>query len=300
VHVPVLVDEVLRLLQPERGGIFVDCTVGLGGHARTLLERGATRLIGLDRDPAALAIARQELAGVADRITLVHADYRELVRVLDEHGVTHIDGALADLGVSSLQLDAPGRGFSFRRDEPLDMRMDTTRGATAADLLAQVDEGELADVIYQFGEERDSRRIARALVRARDEAPLLTTGQVAAVVRRAGRAKGWQRIDPATRTFQALRIWVNRELEGLDGFIETAASRLADGGRFAVITFQSLEDRIVKHTFRRLSSYVAQDFAPAIPASFRLLTKRPVTPGDDELAHNPRARSAKLRAVERA
>jgi 16S rRNA (cytosine1402-N4)-methyltransferase len=299
VHVPVLVDEVLQLLQPERGGIFVDCTVGLGGHARMLLERGAARLIGLDRDPAALVIARQGLAGFGDRVTLVHADYRELGRVLDEQGVTQIDGALADLGVSSLQLDAAGRGFSFRRDEPLDMRMDTTRGATAADLLAQVDEGELADVIYQFGEERDSRRIARALVRARAEAPLITTGQVAAVVRRAGRAKGWQRIDPATRTFQALRIWVNRELEGLDGFIETTANRLADGGRFAVITFQSLEDRIVKHTFRRLSSYIAQDFAPAVPASFRLLTKRPVTPGDDELAQNPRARSAKLRAVER-
>jgi 16S rRNA (cytosine1402-N4)-methyltransferase len=298
-HVPVLVDEVLQLLQPERGGIFVDCTIGLGGHGRLLLEGGASRLIGLDRDPAALVIARQTLAGFGDRVTLVHADYRELGRVLDEQGVRLIDGALADLGVSSLQLDAEGRGFSFRRDEPLDMRMDTTQGPTAADLLAQVDEGELADVIYQFGEERDSRRIARALVRARAEAPLLTTGQVAAVVRRAGRAKGWQRIDPATRTFQALRIWVNRELEGLDDFIETAAGRLADGGRFAVITFQSLEDRIVKHTFRRLSSYIAQDFAPAIPASFRLLTKRPVTPGDAELARNPRARSAKLRAMER-
>lgn len=289
-HVPVLLDEVLHLLAPERGGVFVDCTVGLGGHARALLERGARRVIGIDRDPAALEAAAGALAEFGDRAELVHADYRELARLLEERSVDVVDGVLADLGVSSMQLDAEGRGFSFRRDEPLDMRMDTTRGDTAADLLARVDETELADVIYQFGEERHSRRIARALVRAREGGPLRTTGQVADIVRRAntprGRRVAYQRIDPATRTFQALRIWVNRELEGLDEFIATAASRLAPGGRLAVIAFQSLEDRVVKHTFRRLESV-------------RVLTRRPIVASDAEVERNPRARSAKLRAVER-
>lgn len=289
VHTPVLVDEVLQLLQPERGGIFVDCTVGLGGHARVLLERGASRLIGLDRDPAALDLARQALAGYGDRVALVHADYRELARVLDERGVAQIDGALADLGVSSLQLDGEGRGFSFRRDEPLDMRMDTTTGETAADRLAHVDEGALADVLYQLGEERDSRRIARSLVRARADGPLVTTGQVAAIVRRASRSKGWQRIDPATRTFQALRIWVNGELDGLDQFVEAAVDALRPGGRLAMIAFHSLEDRILKHTMRRL----------AAAGAVTVVTKRPIVPGDAEVAINPRARSAKLRVVER-
>jgi 16S rRNA (cytosine1402-N4)-methyltransferase len=292
VHVPVLVAEVVEMLQPERGGLFVDCTVGLGGHARALLEGGAARLIGCDRDPAALAAAAETLQPWKAQVELVHADYRDLAGVLDARGVAVIDGALADLGVSSLQLDAEGRGFSFRRDDPLDMRMDPTTGPTAADLLATVDERELADVIYQFGEERDSRRIARALVNARQREPLVRTGQVADVVRRASRSKGYQRIDPATRTFQALRIWVNRELEGLDTFLETTARRLAPGARFGVITFHSLEDRIVKHTFRGLEKRDA-------PVA-RVLTRRPLNPADAEVERNPRARSAKLRVVERA
>jgi 16S rRNA (cytosine1402-N4)-methyltransferase len=286
VHVPVLPDEVVHWLTPERGGCFVDCTVGLGGHAFVLLRHGVERLIGIDRDPAALVVAGGALQGFADRVELVHADYRELGGILDARGVTLVDGIVADLGVSSMQLDAEGRGFSFRRDEPLDMRMDTSRGETCAEMLATVAETELADVIYQFGEERNSRRIARALVRARDERPLETTGQVADIVRRASRVKGYRRIDPATRTFQALRIWVNRELEGLESFLETAASRLAPGARLAVITFHSLEDRVVKHTFRRLEAV-------------RVLTKRPIVAGGEELARNPRARSAKLRVVER-
>jgi 16S rRNA (cytosine1402-N4)-methyltransferase len=286
VHVPVLLDEVVQWLTPERGGLFVDCTVGLGGHARTLLERGAERLIGIDRDPAALAESRATLAEFGDRVELVHADYRELTSVLEARQIAQVSGILADLGVSSMQLEAEGRGFSFRRDEPLDMRMDTTRGETAADMLATVDEGELADVIYQFGEERQSRRIARALVRAREDRPLQTTGQVADIVRRASRTRGYQRIDPATRTFQALRIWVNRELDGLDRFLETACGHLAPAGRFAVITFHSLEDRIVKHTFRRIETV-------------RVLTRRPIVADDEEVARNPRARSAKLRVVER-
>ena len=273
----------------------MDCTVGLGGHASALLQRGATQLVGLDRDPAALTEAREALAQWKDRVELVHADYRDLAAVLDARGLMTVAGVVADLGVSSMQLESEGRGFSFRRDEPLDMRMDTTAGETAAEKLARVDEIELANVIYRFGEERHSRRIARALVTARGRAPLTTTEQVAEIVRRAQPAKGWQRIDPATRTFQALRIWVNRELEGLDTFLETAAARLDRGARLAVISFHSLEDRIVKHTFRAL--------APASREAvgrFRIVTKRPLTATDEEIAANPRARSAKLRVLERA
>jgi len=289
-HEPVMLPEAIDLLGPARGGVFVDCTVGLGGHSRAILEAGATRLIGLDRDGSALAIARATLQSFADRIELVHADYRELGRVLDERGLAGVSGALADLGVSSMQLDDERRGFSFRRDEPLDMRMDQSQGPSAAELLRTVDESELADVIFQFGEERHSRRVARAIVAARRESPIETTGRLAAIVRRAVPHQGYQRIDPATRTFQALRIWVNRELEGLDAFLAEAARRLLAGARLAVITFHSLEDRIVKHTFRALEK---------TGEGLRILTKRPVTPADDEVARNPRARSAKLRAIER-
>jgi 16S rRNA (cytosine1402-N4)-methyltransferase len=289
-HEPVMVAEVLELLQPSRGGLFVDCTTGLGGHSRALLEAGATRLIGLDRDLSALAIARDTLASFGDRVELVHADYRDLDRVLDERGVERSGGILADLGVSSMRFDAEGRGFSFRRDEPLDMRMDQSRGPSVADLLRDVEETELADVIYQFGEERASRRVARAIVAARRESPIDTTGRLAAIVRRAVPHKGHQRIDPATRTFQALRIWVNRELEGLDTFLALAAGRLLADARLAVITFHSLEDRIVKHTFRAMEK---------AGEGLRILTKRPLVPADDEVTRNPRARSAKLRAIER-
>jgi len=290
-HVPVLLDEVRSLLQPERGGTFVDCTVGLGGHARMVLEHGASRLIGIDRDPDALAMAAAALAPFADRVTLVHADYREIGAVLDERGVQEVSGVLADLGVSSMQLDREGRGFSFRRDEPLDMRMDRTKGETAADLLDRVDEHELADVIYQFGEERRSRQVARAIVMARQQGRIDTTGRLAEIVRRGVAARGWQRIDPATRTFQALRIWVNRELDGLDSFLGAAASRLQQGGRIAVISFHSLEDRVVKHTLRGLSR--------GDQATLKVLTKHPIVAADAESDANPRARSAKLRAAER-
>jgi 16S rRNA (cytosine1402-N4)-methyltransferase len=289
-HEPVMVPQVLTLLAPARGGLFVDCTVGLGGHGRALLEAGASRLLGLDRDQAALAVASETLAAFRDRVELVHADYRDLDRVLDERGIGGVDGALADLGVSSMQLDGDGRGFSFRRDEPLDMRMDRSRGETAASLLVRAGEEEIADVIFRFGEERYSRRVARAIVNARAESPIETTGRLAAIVRRAVPQRGRQRIDPATRTFQALRIWVNRELDGLDAFLGRAAERLLAGARLAVITFHSLEDRIVKHAFRALAG---------AGGALRLVTKRPLTPADDEVARNPRARSAKLRAIER-
>src|SRR5438445_1247600 len=192
-HEPVMLSEVLELMHPSQGGLFVDCTVGLGGHSRALLERGATRVLALDRDPQALALARETLAAFGDRVELVHADYRDLDRVLDERGIAKaaggvdggVDGILADLGVSSMQFDAEGRGFSFRRDEPLDMRMDQSRGPSAAELLRDVEETELADVIYRFGEERASRRVARAIVHARRESPIDTTGRLAAIVRRA-------------------------------------------------------------------------------------------------------------------
>ena len=285
-----MVAEVLSLVAPARGGVYVDCTLGLGGHTAALLEAGASRVLAFDRDPDALAVAGERLAAYGDRIELVHSDYRQLGRVLEGRGVTAVDGILADLGVSSMQLDADGRGFSFRRDEPLDMRMDRSQGPTLAELLVDVDEEDLANVIFQFGEERHSRRIARAIVRERGTRAIDTTGALADIVRRSVPVRGYQRIDPATRTFQALRIWVNRELEGLDTFLEDATRRLATGARLAVITFHSLEDRIVKHTFRGIAA--AND-------AWQVLTRKPVIPGDEEVARNPRARSAKLRAIER-
>ena len=288
-HEPVMLPEVVALLGPARGGLFVDCTVGLGGHSRALLDAGAARILGLDRDLSALAVARDTLASYGDRVELVHADYRDLGRVLDERGIAGVDGALADLGVSSMQLDAEGRGFSFRRDEPLDMRMDTSSGQTAAEMLASVEEKALADLIYELGEERHARRVARAIVEARAQRPIETTGQLADIVRRAVPRKGYVRIDPATRTFQAIRIWVNRELEGLDGFLMRAAARLAPGGRLVTLTFHSLEDRVVKHTLRALQT----------AGTVTIRTKRPTVPSEAEIDRNPRARSAKLRAAER-
>jgi 16S rRNA (cytosine1402-N4)-methyltransferase len=289
-HVPVLTAEIVAALEPGRGGLFVDCTVGLGGHARALLEAGASRLIGFDRDSAALARAAEALAPWVERVTLIHADYRTLPEALDARGMGEVDGMVADLGVSSMQLDAPGRGFSFQRDEPLDMRMDTTGGPTAADLIAQAGEAELADVIYGFGEERRSRAVARAIVAARREAPIATTGRLASIVRRVVGRGGWQRIDPATRTFQALRIWVNGELDGLDGFVKTACQRLRGGGRLAIVTFHSLEDRPVKLAFRDVAQH---------EPGFALVTKKPLVAQDEERRLNPRARSAKLRVIER-
>ena len=291
-HAPVLVAEVIGQLAPARGGLFVDCTLGAGGHTRALLEAGASRVIGLDRDRSALDLAAATLQDRLADVELVYSDYRALGDVLDARGLTLVDGGiLADLGVSSMQLDDAARGFSFRADAPLDMRMDRDSGPTAAALLQTVDEAALADVIYQYGEERFSRRIARGIVRARELGPIETTGQLASIVRKAVPTRGWQRIDPATRTFQALRIWVNRELEGLDAFIRLAVSRLAAGARLAIIAFHSLEDRIVKHTFRAL----AQAPEPLVS----LLTRRPIEATDEEVARNPRARSAKLRVAER-
>jgi 16S rRNA (cytosine1402-N4)-methyltransferase len=271
--------------------VYVDGTLGLGGHTAALLEAGAGRVIGIDRDRRALEAARERLGDVArtDRVTFVHGDYRTLRDILRAQQSDAVDGVLVDLGVSSMQFDDASRGFSFRAAGPLDMRMDATSGQTLAERLAGVDEAALADVIWRFGEERRSRQVARAIVAARDRGALGTTTDLAAVVRRAV-GGGWQRIDPATRTFQALRIWVNGELDGLDRFVEEAVGVLRPGGRLAVIAFHSLEDRIVKQTMRRLA-----DTGAVIRA-----TRRAVKPGADELQRNPRSRSARLRAVERA
>ncbi len=290
-HEPVLRSEVTELLAPAGRSLLVDCTVGTGGHTQALLEAGATRVLGLDRDQEVLELARERLTPWADRVELVHADYRRLESVLDDRRIDSLDGALADLGHSTIQLESEGRGFSFRRDDPLDMRMDRSQGPTLADRLAEVDAEALADVIYEYGEERHSRRIARAIIAARDDEALSTTSELASTVRRAIRRRGHSRIDPATRTFQALRIWVNDELDGLDRFLRAAVRRLKAGARLVVISFHSLEDRIVKYTLRELEG---DD-----DVSVRVLTRRPLRPGADEVQRNPRARSAKLRALER-
>ncbi|HUF46887.1 MAG TPA: 16S rRNA (cytosine(1402)-N(4))-methyltransferase RsmH [Vicinamibacterales bacterium] len=292
-HEPVLVREVVSLLRPRAGGFYVDATVGLGGHTAALLEAGAGRVLGVDRDEAALAVARERLASAGDRVTLLHQDYRTLPALLTEP----VDGMLVDLGVSSLQLDDPERGFSFKQAGPLDMRMDRSSGATLADRLAAVDEAELADVIFRLGDERRSRRVARAIVAARDRGELGDTGDLARVVRRAAGSGRWERRDPATKTFQALRLWVNREGEGLETFLEAVAAHLSPSGRLAVIAFHSLEDRVVKHTFRRLATET--ETGTGIGA-WQLVTRRAVQPEPDEVARNPRARSARLRVLERA
>jgi len=290
-HVPVMCAEVVELLSLRDGGVFVDCTVGPGGHARALLEAGAGRIVGLDRDAEVLVQAREALSPWADKVDLAHADYRSLPAILDARGLAVVDGVLADLGFSSFQLEGAGRGFSFQRDEPLDMRMDRSTGLTAAELVASSDQSALAEIIFRYGEERRSRRVARAIAEARRREPIRTTGQLAAIVRRAIPGPPHRRIDPATRTFQALRIWVNQELEGLDRFLDGACRRLKAGGRLVVISFHSLEDRIVKRTFRALESDG--------PVPLRVLTRKPGRPTEDEIRRNPRARSAKLRAIER-
>jgi len=292
-HVPVLLKEAINFLAVQRGGTYIDATVGLGGHSYEIARRlGAPgHLIGLDKDPAALEIARKKLgsAGVSPEIpdwptiTLLRRSFAEIAN--DQRSAT-IDGILADLGVSSLQFGDPARGFSFQAEGPLDMRMDPHAGLTAEQVVNHLGERELADVIYEFGEERRSRRIARAIVRSR---PIRTTAQLADVVSAAAWPMKHERIHPATRTFQALRIFVNHELDDLRGLLEAAPQLLKPGGRLVVISFHSLEDRMVKDAFRE---GVKQ-------GQYRLLTKKPVTPGEEEIDRNPRARSAKLRAAER-
>jgi 16S rRNA (cytosine1402-N4)-methyltransferase len=301
-HVPVLCREVVSALAPAAPGLLVDATVGLGGHAAALLEAApGFTLLGLDRDPQALEHARRRLAPHADRVRLLERPFAELPDALAAESLPPPAAILADLGCSSLQLDSPGRGFSFAADGPLDMRMGR-RGPTAAELLAGLDEGELMDILRRYGEEPRARAVAHAIVRARDAGPIETTGQLSRLVRSVIRRSG--RIDPATRTFQALRIAVNDELGQLERFVEPAARALSPGGRLAVISFHSLEDRIVKHVLRRLEGRCV--CPPDLPECrcrpervVRLLARRAITPSDAETRANPRARSARLRVAER-
>ena len=303
-HEPVLLNEVLEYLRPSRGdGSIVDATVGLGGHAEALLERHPTvRLIGIDRDPEALERSRQRLARFGDRVTLVRGRHESLIDILKQSGIDAISGLLADLGVSSMQLDDASRGFSFRFDAPLDMRMGS-EGRTAADLVNSLDEYELTRMLRDYGEEPMARRIARAIVEARSEAPIETTSRLAEIIRGVKRAKPHQ-IDPSTLTFQALRIATNEELIGLDRFVDDAVSVLETNARIAIISFHSLEDRIVKRAFRRLEGECI--CPPGMPvcgcgakAIVDILTNRPVTASDEEETRNPRSRSAKLRVAEK-
>lgn len=294
-HVPVLLEEAMQFLAPAPTGIYCDATLGLGGHSVSILERSAPggRLIGIDRDPDALALAREKLAGFGERAVFVHGRFGGIRSLLASVGVEQVDGCLVDLGVSSMQLDRAERGFSFRRKGPLDMRMDQSAGETAADYLRRIEEGELERILRDLGEERFARKIARTIVEARDSIDLSTTSALGELVASAiGRRE--RNKDPATRTFQALRIALNDELGELERFLAEVPSFLRPGGRLVVITFHSLEDRMVKRRFRALAG---RDTAE--PASVRLLTKHVVTAGEDERARNPRSRSAKLRAVER-
>ncbi len=304
VHSPVLLQEIVEHLRPSPSdGVLVDATVGLGGHAEELLTRyGQARLIGIDRDPRALERSRERLGKFGGRVTLVQGRHEQLNDILRQSNTKAVAGLLADLGVSSMQLDDAGRGFSFRFDAPLDMRMgpDST---SAAELVNTLDETELARILRDYGEEPMARRIARAIVEARREAPIETTSQLAAIIRSVKRARPHE-IDPSTLTFQALRIAANEELVGLERFIEDAVSVLEPGARIAVISFHSLEDRIVKRTLRKLEGECT--CPPGLPVCVcgkreivKVLTSRPVTASEEEIDRNPRSRSAKLRVAER-
>jgi 16S rRNA (cytosine1402-N4)-methyltransferase len=304
-HIPALVKETVALLAPERGGTFVDCTLGLGGHAAALLEAGPEiRLIGIDRDQQALEMAAERLRPYGDRVHLVQGEFAELTELLERDGVQKVDGILADLGVSSLQLETASRGFSFRLEGPLDMRMGAG-DLTAADVVNDYAEGKLEEIFRAYGEERQARRIARAVAESREEKPIESTTQLREIVARAkryGAKYQKRRIDPATRVFQAIRIEVNRELAGLDQLLDQAVRLLRDNGRLVVISYHSLEDRKVKNLLRDLARGEI-DQITGRPRSetqvIEVLTKRPLRPGEDELAMNPRARSARLRAARR-
>lgn len=303
-HQPVLLNEILEHLTPSReDGTLVDATVGLGGHSEALLERHPRiRLLGIDRDPAALERSTGRLSRFGDRVTLVRGRHESLIDILKQSGIPQVSGVLADLGVSSMQLDDAGRGFSFRFDAPLDMRMGS-EGRTAADLVNELDEYELTRILRDYGEEPMARRIARAIVHARVTGPIDTTARLADVIRSVKKQR-YGDIDPSTLTFQALRIATNEELVGLEQFVDDAVSVLEPGARVAIISFHSLEDRIIKRAFRRLEGECT--CPPNMPvcgcgakAVIRQLTGRPLTASEEEEKRNPRSRSAKLRVAER-
>ncbi len=306
-HQPVMLDRVVELLRPRPGGTYLDATLGLGGHAERLLQASAPdgRVVGLDRDPAALALARERLAWAGDRLVAVAASFADLAEVAVRLGLAAVDGVLYDLGVSSLQLDEPERGFSYRADAPLDMRMDPTGGITAAQVVNDYPRAELARILREYGEERFAGRIARFVDEARRRGPIQTTGQlvdlVTAAVPAAARRTGPH---PARRAFQALRIEVNRELDALQASLPQAVDLLVPGGRLVVLAYHSLEDRIVKRTLAAAAGRagdVPPRFPVAVPqvARVAVLTRRPETPTADEVAANPRSESAKLRAAEK-
>ena len=303
-HIPVLLPEVLTALAPRDGGVYLDGTFGGGGYARGILQSATCRLWAIDRDPDAIARGAALAREFPGRLHLLHGRFGEMLSLLNGQGVSQLDGVVLDLGVSSFQLDQAERGFSFRFDGPLDMRMDHS-GVTAADLVNTLSEVDLADTLYTLGEERASRRIAKAIVAARGDAPILTTGRLASVIRsvlppdRSGH-------HPATRSFQALRIRVNDELGEIERALAQAATLLAPGGRLVVVSFHSLEDRLVKIFMTaqggRLpapSRYDPRGMLPTKAAGFRVLSAKAVKPGDAECAANPRARSARLRTLER-
>ncbi len=286
-HIPVFAAEVIDWLRIRPDGTYVDATVGTGGHAIEIVRRLTTgRFVGMDRDPQALAIARERLRPYEQQVVLVHTEFSRIGEVARELALPPLDGVLADLGVSSLELESPERGFSFRWAGPLDMRMNPKAPLTAAEILNQWPEMDLADLLYHKAEERDSRRIARAIVRAR---PIRDTGHLATVVAGVRKARGRQKLHPATKTFLALRIAVNREEEELEQFLSRTPATLNSGGRWTVLSYHSLEDRLVKRAF--------QDLARA--GSFRVLTKKVIQPSSEEVRENPRARSAKMRVAEK-
>ena len=301
-HQPVLYKEIIHALQPHTGGRYVDGTLGAGGHARGIMEASAPdgQLLGLDVDPQALAIARRNLAPYEHRIHLAQASYTSLSTQLARLGWGAVDGIVLDLGASSMQFDTPERGFSFLHDAPLDMRFGPHSPQTAADLVNKYSERELADLIYQYGEERESRKIARAIVRAR---PIQTTRELVAAIESVSPRRG-ERVHPATRTFQALRIAVNEELTSVEEVLPQAMTALKPGGRLAVISFHSLEDRIVKDFFReqskdRVNPPYEQIYEEERKATLKEVNRKPVVPSEEETRNNPRARSAKLRIAEK-
>jgi 16S rRNA (cytosine1402-N4)-methyltransferase len=300
-HIPVLGREAVEMLRPSDGGIYIDATFGAGGYSRAILDAADTRVIGIDRDRTAIAGGFDLVEGSNGRLTLVEDKFSNLAEVCAAQDAGAVDGVVMDVGVSSMQLDEAGRGFSFRLDGPLDMRMGHD-GPTAADVVAKASEADLARIIYIFGEERHSRAVARAIVAARKETPIVTTRALAEIVSKVVWAKPGE-IHPATRTFQGLRIFVNEELDELHLALAAAERVLKPGGRLVVVSFHSLEDRIVKNFFgERGKSGGGSRHLPEVAQSapsFSILTKRPVTAGDDEVRANPRARSAKLRAAER-